>query len=605
MKTQAIAPFQNSRAITQNIAEFNQRRDLNEVEVAAREFIETAGQELHRLNQAQSQAVWNLFTLGGIEISSRQKYERKGKFEARLKELQEKYGDAASKADEDYISFKNNPEIAAKSKELHDKKDQIRNPFIQRQIDGAYDEFSECGIDPALEKQISDNLTKLSVMYGDFKPEFRGKLYTGDEVEDLIGKTRDPREAIELVQAKLALGNHRMTKDGPTIAEAILEGVKLRNAFARKAGGANYYSYSLAMQEINESDLVKLREEVKRELKPLYDKLRKMMDQVSMKRYGISEAEARLPWFQGGVVEFNILDDAVSFTPDKYFKGMDPRTYIKATARQMGENVDDIVDKSDLFPRPGKNPHWYMFSLSIPDDLRTFGNIDPKFKKNMGYTFSTELHEVIGHGMGYSFVDPNLPPLLQDLHTIITESDAMMMEYMMYNKHWLKEVAKFDDETMSQFLIKGTQYRLAHELLTFFKNYLLIPDFERELYYLSDDELTLKNVNKLWAEKVEEYLGIKIPKDRNEPDWTYKIHFATAPAYYQGYFLGQLVRAQSNAKIDELDPERGLLSTACGQYLREFRSVGDSYKWDELVYHMTGKPLGIDALKAQFEKLNI
>ena len=78
------------------------------------------------------------------------------------------------------------------------------------------------------------------------------------------------------------------------------------------------------------------------------------------------------------------------------------------------------------------------------------------------------------------------------------------MESLMYNEHWLKEIAQFDDKAVDKFLHDGNQYRLAQQLLAFFKNYLLIPDFERELYYLPEDQLNLTNVNKLWAEKVDD-----------------------------------------------------------------------------------------------------
>ena len=269
----------------------------------------------------------------------------------------------------------------------------------------------------------------------------------------------------------------------------------------------------------------------------------------------------------------------------------------------MGINVDDIVDKSDFFLRPGKNPHWYLFPLKIPTDIRSFGNMDPSFQCNMGFAFSTTLHEVIGHGGGMSFIDPQLPCTFRNLHTIVTESDAMMMEELLYNEYWLREAVKFNEKQIQTFLTVGKQYKLAEELVRFFHNYLLITDFEREMYNLKEADLTLDNVNKLWAVKVQEYLGVKIPDDRNEPDWTYKIHFATAPVYYQCYFLGQLMRAQIHAKINEIAPQRGLFSKETGEFLREYRKVGESYPWSELIKSMTGNPLGVDALKAEFNKL--
>lgn len=609
MKPSRVLPcFRDVRSVVGSMEFFSRRTDLNPAEKEAIDLLRVHGTRLHELDSALTRAVWDLFTLGGEKRSAQRSGESKKAFEARLREIQAKCNAEAVEKEVVLIDYKNDPKNADPVISVHKSKDEIRNPFIRKQIDDAHIVFSESGVDAELEKQIAKNAADLDTMYGDFTSVFKGEKLSNEQIESRLGRTKgraSAHDAIDLVKARLAIGHHRLDGKGPTVAELILETIKLRNQFARKAGAPNYYSYSLVRQGINEDDLVRLQEEVKRELKPMYRRLRDRMDKAAMKRYGISKEEARLPWFQRGVSTFKIVDDVMSFDPDKHFEGIDPSPVMKSTARKIGSSATRIVNKSDLFPRPGKTPHWYMFPLSVPDDIRTIGNIDPHFKTRMGYTFSTELHEVIGHGVGFSFIDPVLPPLFKSLDTITTESDAMMMEDLMYNKHWLKEIANFDDATIDLFLTDGKQYRLAEQLVSFFQNFLLIPDVEREMYHMSDNELTLKNVNKLWREKVEEYLGIKIPKDRDEPDWTYKIHFANAPVYYQNYFLGQLARAQNYARLNELNGSRGLLSQGTGEFLRTYRGVGEAYRWDELVEYQTGKPLSVDALKREFEDLKI
>ncbi len=597
--------FKSAAQIAAQLKQVSSSQNLNSTESAALQFISTHGAELHKLVETSSYAGWDMYTLGGEELSTRKPDEDDAAFEKRLGEMQSKYEEAKNRADKAQLDFTIEPTRASTIVSIYGERDKISDPFLRRQVELLYPDFSEYNIDPALQEEIIKRTTRLEMMYGDFAPVVQGKKLTDSELDQMIRESTDPNQAIELVKAKLSIGNHRLKGAGPTVAEEILDVVKLRNLLARKAGGSNYYSYQLSRYEINEDQLVKLRTQVKEALKPIYDRLRSKMDLACMKRYGISEADARSPYFQGGVRFPNILNDVMSFSPSPYFIGKDPRPILKEGAKLIGANADDIVDKSDLFPRPGKNPWWYLFSLKTPGDIRSLGNIDPNLKNDMGEAFSTELHEVMGHGVGFSLVSPELPDAFRNLDTIITEADAMMMEDLLYNAHWLKEALKLDDNAINTFLGQGEQYRLAQQLVTFFHNYLLIPDFERELYRLSDNDLTLEKVNKLWAEKSFEYLGIKIPSDRNEPDWTYKIHFATAPVYYQGYFLGQLVRAQDAAKIKELAGERGLFSQECGNFLREYRAVGKSYPWFELVKHMTGNDLGVDALKTEFEKLNV
>ncbi len=606
--SEATSVFQKATLIVGKKLALAQDSTLNETERSAISFIGNQVEKLQELAEKTGYAAWDLYTLGGEEESKRKDNESDSSFKERLSKLQDKYGDAEKAAQETYQQFKFNPTIANPILPIYKNRNDIREPFLKRQVELAYPEFSECLVDPALYKKISDIETDLAMMYGDFKALYQGKEFTDAEIEGKIKETKGAsgaQEVIELVQAKLEVGNHRLKGKGLTIAETILEAVKLRNEYARKAGFPNYYSYKLHRQEINETDLVSLMSEVKIALKPMYDNLREKMDTAAIKRYGISKEDARLPWFQGGVGEPGILEDVMSFSSDGYFKGIDPRPVLKETAKSIGTDADFIVDKSDLFPRPGKNPHWSLWPLKTPTDIRSLGNIDPTFQSRMGYAFSTELHEVLGHGVGYSLIEPQLPSIFKNLHTIVTESDAMMMEDLLYNEHWLREAVKFDENKIQECLTLGNQYKLADGLVKFFHNYLLITDFEREMYNLKDEELTLNNVNKLWVRKSDEYLGIKIPNDRNKPDWTYKIHFATAPVYYQCYFLGQLMRAQIHAKIDELAPQRGLFSKETGDYLKEYRGVGESYPWNELIKYMTGKPLGVDALKSEFKALKL
>jgi peptidyl-dipeptidase A len=606
MKASAVrSGFTSATEIAAQVRKVFSNKPGNTVEDAAIKFIDNHVPELQRLNEAAGYTQWNLLTLGGEDVSKRKPDEGEDIFKQRLEKLQAEYEDVANRAEKAVLDYKNDPDRAKAIVSIYGDRGKLSDEFLRRQVQLAYPVFSEYTIDPALQEEILRRTNRLVMMYGDFMPVVSDKKIADSEIDQLIRQSTDPKQAIELVKAKLAIGNHKLKGEGSTIAEEILEVVKLRNLLAKKAGSPNYYSYQLARQEINEDELVKLQRQVKEAIKPIYDRLRLKMDLACMKRYGIPKEDARLPYFQGGVRFPGILDDVMNFSPNVHFAGKDPRPALKETARLIGTNADDIVDKSDLFPRPGKNPWWYLFPFKVPGDIRSFGNIDPSFKDGMGETFETELHEVMGHGVGYSLVNPDIPDLFKNLHTIITEADAMMMEDLMYNEHWLKEIAKFDDATVETFLTQGRQYRLAQQLIIFFHNVLLIPDFERELYRMKDDELTLSNVNKLWAQKSYEYLGIVIPDDRNEPDWTYKIHLATAPVYYQNYFLGQLVRAQDTAKINELAGARGLFSPECGNFLREYRAIGESYSWFELVKHMTGKDLSVDALKAEFEKLNV
>jgi peptidyl-dipeptidase A len=580
-------------------------RRLNDVEKQAQALVKLHGDKLSELYEKANYATWDMYVLGGEEVSKRKPDEDEKVFDARLESLQEHYAKATDAADDAYWSYTKKPEVLRDLEAIRAQKDKIQSHKLRRQIDLLYNIYLEGNVAPALLKDLNERKNDLSITYGGYKRVYKGQVIDDGKVEHLLNETRDPKEAQELAELKYALADFKLKPDGPTYAEKIIDAVKKRNEFAHVAGYKNYYSMMLALQEIDEDQLVRLLKEVKAMTDAPYAKLRDKMDEAVMKRFNVSKAEARLPWYQGGVNEHGVLDDVLNFKPDEPFIGVDPRPILKKAAKLMGADDDAMVDKSDLFPRPGKTSHWFMFNLRTPDDIRTIGNIDPNFAERMAYTVNTELHETEGHGVGYSFVKPTLPPTLRDLHTITTESDAMMMESLMYDKRFLKEACGFSDKVVNEYAAKGKQYREAHNLLGFRKNYMLITDFEREMYNLKPQDLTMDNVNQLWAKKSKEYLGLEIPPDRNKPDWTFKNHFASAPVYYECYFLAQLMRAQVHATIDKLSPKHGILSKTAGNYLRQHRGPGRTHHWANIVERMTGEPLGTKALKAEFDRLDL
>lgn len=166
----------------------------------------------------------------------------------------------------------------------------------------------------------------------------------------------------------------------------------------------------------------------------------------------------------------------------------------------------------------------------------------------------------------------------------------MMMENQITNADWLHRVLGMPKAKADQTAERAAEYQAAHKLMSTVRFRLLpIIGFEREMYKNPEQDL-----NKLWAETTKKYLGMDVPADRKTHDWTYKIHFATAPAYYPFYFFADLARAQVE---DTIKTKRGgMLTPSTGQFLREQRKDGLTRHWSQIVEDMTGKPLGTDAL---------
>ena len=179
-------------------------------------------------------------------------------------------------------------------------------------------------------------------------------------------------------------------------------------------------------------------------------------------------------------------------------------------------------------------------------DVRVMCNL----RNNEQWT-GTLLHE-LGHGVYSYYCDRTLPFFLRDsAHILTTEGIAQMFERLTNNPEWLVKVAG-----ASPAEIDAVKDKLALNVrmgqLVFCRWSQVMAHFERALYENPDQDL-----NALWWRMVEKYQFVKRPQGRTRPDWASKIHFASSPAYYHNYLLGNLFAAQLLHTLANLPPHRG------------------------------------------------
>jgi peptidyl-dipeptidase A len=323
--------------------------------------------------------------------------------------------------------------------------------------------------------------------------------------------------------------------------------------------------------------------------------LKNEIDEKLSARYKIKKEEL-MPWhyqnrfFQQAPAIYNV-------DLDSYYKNQNIEKLTEEFFTSIGMDISDILKRSDLYEKEGKNQHAYCIDIDNEGDIRILCNIRPN-NQWMG----TMLHE-FGHGVYDKYIDINVPYLLREpAHTFTTEAIAMIMGRLSTNGEWMKSMKIINDKEANKVNEEGFKM-LRLEQLVFSRWSQVMYRFEKAMYENPDQDL-----NKLWWDLVEKYQMMKRPKDRNMPDWSTKTHIASSPCYYHNYLLGELLASQLNAyivknilKSDNYKTPNYTGNKEIGQYfIDKVFKPGRTYHWNDMIEKATGEKLTAKYYAAQF-----
>ncbi|HEX7240946.1 MAG TPA: M2 family metallopeptidase, partial [Longimicrobiaceae bacterium] len=355
-----------------------------------------------------------------------------------------------------------------------------------------------------------------------------------------------------------------------------------RNDATRSLGFGNYYLMELELQELDEGRLFRILDELKELSDPAFRALRAEMDTGLAERFGVDPEELR-PWHWEDF--FGQEAPSVSTVDlDGFFQGLDLEGTAAGFFHGIGLPVDDVLARSDLYERDGKDQHAFCIDIDREGDVRTLCNLRPNEK-----WMSTLLHEM-GHAAYDKFIPSGLPFLLRTpAHTLSTESIAMFMGRLTRDPEWLREVVGAE---LGAAEAADIRRQLRAAMLVSARWILVMVYFERELYRDPD----WPDLNGLWWDLVERIQFIRRPEGRDEPDWGAKIHFSTAPVYYHNDLLGELMASQLHSFLhrDVMRGRKGSIKGVAevGTFLRDrIFAPGASLDWNELLVHATGEEL--------------
>ncbi len=539
---------------------------------------------------------------------------------------------AAGAAELALRQFLSSPESFKKIKELLAKKDRL-DPLTARQLEVAYLQF-------AGNQQPRDVLAKLVSQQKELEKinsNFRGKIgdkeYPNNELLQMMRRETD--------SAKRRAAWEALKQVGAVVGPKVVELAKLRNEAARKMGYANFWDMQIRLQEHDPATILRIFEELEKLTAEPFQKAKARLDAELARKFKV-KPEDLMPWHYDDPF-FQEAPPSGAVDLDTFFKGKKEQDIVdiaKAFFAGIDLPIDDIVERSDFFEKPGKDQHAYCTTIDRGADVRMLLNIKPNAR-----WMDTMLHES-GHAVYFKWTDRNLPYNLRDsAHILTTEGVAMMFGALAKNPKWLGEFLKVDAKTLAA---KGqdilAQRRL--EQLVFMRWALVMMYFEKALYENPD-----QNLNKVWWDLVErmqmikrpaitcrenyndlspiekKYMdehakikrgncnknkecasGVEIepPPCRSNPDWAAKVHFIIAPVYYHNYALGELFAAQLRKAIAALVEHKGPISEInwndkrIGAFLRDkVFAPGMKTPWAKFVEEATGAPFSPEAFAAE------
>lgn len=504
------------------------------------------------------------------------------------------YDSSVSGTDEDFAKSKEadlaiNAFLAdqdrfAKIRALRERKD-IADPLVKRQIDLLYMAMLGKQVEPKILAEITDLEKQVTQLFNTYRGTVDGKEVSHNQIEDILAESTDSKRLQAAWEAQKAVG--------AKVAPKLLQLVELRNQVAKKLGFRDFYAMRLAESELDEDELIATFDELDKLTRERFQTFKSQVDSRLAKRLNTAK-DSLMPWHYQN--PFFQEPPAVFKTGlEEVYKKQDTVALSQRFFDEMGLASGDIVERSDLFEKPGKTPHAFAIDIDREGDVRVLCNVVPGFRWQV-----TMVHE-LGHAVYDKFVDSKLPWLLREAsHAITTEGLAMMLDYLVADPRWAESLGLIDEKQRTAAMAEARAYQAFAEL-QFSRWTQVMLRFERAMYANPSQDL-----DKLWWDLVEQYQELKRPS-RKAPDYASKIHLVVSPVYYQNYMLGKLFAAQVHEAVAKHVGTPAADTVYVGdQRVGKFLvdkvfGPGSRYSWNELTRYATGAELAPDAFARRFQ----
>ena len=457
----------------------------------------------------------------------------------------------------------------------------IDNPMLARQAALLRNAFLGNQMDDETIEELTQREVAIESIFNTFRAELGGKRVTENELKQILRESDDEDLRREAWEASKQIGGQ--------VADLLIDLVEFRNNIACNIGFENYYQMRITLQELDEAELFAIFDELDELVNPVYRAYKADLDAQLGERFNINPLDLR-PWHYSDPFfqEAPAADPAVRKLMADTYADQDIEALTRRFYHAIGLDVDDVLARSDLYEREGKQQHAYCIHMDRAGDVRILANIQPNDK-----WMATMLHEC-GHAVYDKYLDMDLPYIVREpAHILSTEAVAMLMGRLETDPDWLTTYAGVPFEKAGS-LSNQLWEQLRGQLLIMARWVPVMSHFERALYQDPHQDL-----NTLWWDLEERFQMVPRPEGRKAPDWAAKIHLGTAPVYYHNYLMGELVASQLHHAIETQvlggDGDLGrrfVTDPAVGHFLTDkvFHPGGVRH-WQEALEFATGEQL--------------
>ena len=275
----------------------------------------------------------------------------------------------------------------------------IKDSLLARQLTLLYNSFLGNQADSATLGELVRMQSQIENKFAGFRSVVNHKKLSDNQIDSILKNSVKQSELEQAWKSSKEIGN--------LVAKDIIQLAKKRNELAHKLGFANFYEMRLKLNEQDPKEVMALFDEMDQLTRNYFIQIKDTVDRHLAKRIGIKE-DALMPWdYQNRF--FQEAPDIYHANLDRIYEKVDIQKIASTFYKGIGLPIDDILARSDLFEKPGKNQHAFCTDIDHQGDVRILTNL-----RNDAQWMRTILHE-LGHGTYSKFNDPNLPFLLQML----------------------------------------------------------------------------------------------------------------------------------------------------------------------------------------------